>query len=175
MAIFWEGLNGLTVRVNTVLCPYALILEFSYSPMKTLFFSLLLLAAVTGNAQVQSLDSALTKARTEHKQVLLRFSGSDWCIPCIRMEKEIFGDAGFHSFAAPRFVDIQADFPRLKKHRLPHAQQEANEALAARYNPQGTFPLTVLLDADGKVVRRWEGLVDNKAAFVAQLEALQPK
>jgi hypothetical protein len=29
-------------------------------------------------------------AQKEHRYILLNFSGSDWCGPCIRMHKEIF-------------------------------------------------------------------------------------
>jgi thioredoxin-related protein len=143
--------------------------------MKTILFSLFLLAATVCQAQTGSLDATLTQARAQHKQVLLRFSGSDWCIPCIRMEKEIFADSAFHNFAAGHLIPLQADFPRQKKHQLPKEQQQANEALAERYNPQGSFPLTVLLDEKGQVLRRWDGLVDNRAAFISELEALQAK
>lgn len=134
--------------------------------------SLVFSTAVFG--QAVTLDSALAQAHSQHKQVLLRFSGSDWCIPCIRMEKELFSDAGFHSFAESSLVQLDADFPRLKKHQLPKAQQAENDRLAERYNPQGEFPLLVLLDDQGRVLRRWEGGVEAKpAAFVEQLAALK--
>ncbi|TCJ19345.1 thioredoxin family protein [Flaviaesturariibacter flavus] len=138
--------------------------------MKTLILFLLLAVTTAVSAQSPAFDSVLTTAHAGHKAVLLRFSGSDWCIPCIRMEKEIFGDSAFSHYAAVNLLTVQADFPRQKKHQLSRIQQQANEKLAERYNPQGEFPLLVLLDGNGKVLRRWEGAVTDKAAFIAELD-----
>jgi thiol-disulfide isomerase/thioredoxin len=38
-------------------------------------------------------------AREKKELVLLNFSGSDWCGPCMRMRKEIFDDATFTAMA----------------------------------------------------------------------------
>ena len=53
---------------------------------------------------------------------------------------------------------VNADFPRLKKNILSKEQQKQNEALADTYNSNGAFPLTLLLNADGKVLKKWDGL-----------------
>ncbi|RYY66585.1 MAG: thioredoxin family protein [Chitinophagaceae bacterium] len=143
--------------------------------MKTILTGILSLFLVFSvSAQTQHLDSALAQARTSHRQVLLRFSGSDWCIPCIRMEKELFSNADFHHYADSNLVLLAADFPRLKKHRLSPELQAENDRLAERYNPQGSFPLILLLDEKGTVLRRWEGSVEAKpSAFVDQLSKLK--
>ena len=96
-------------------------------------------------------ENAKKKAETEHKLILLNFSGSDWCGPCIRLHNEIFGNASFKNFAENNLVLINADFPRLKKNKLSKDQQKKNDKLADKYNPEGIFPYTVLLDAEGKV------------------------
>jgi thiol-disulfide isomerase/thioredoxin len=93
----------------------------------------------------------------EHKFVLLNFSGSDWCGPCIRMHKQVFDDEYFDRFADSSLVLVNADFPRMKKNRLPPSQQEENNAMADRYNPEGKFPYTLLLDSHGKVLKDWDG------------------
>jgi hypothetical protein len=41
---------------------------------------------------------------------------------------------------------------------LSKEQQKKNEELADSYNSEGAFPLTLLLNSDGKIIRRWEGL-----------------
>lgn len=103
----------------------------------------------------------MAKARTEAQQsqryILLNFSGSDWCVPCIRMEKEVFHTPVFEGFSAAHLVLVNADFPRLRKNQLSKEQTARNEALAEQYNPEGRFPLTLLLDASGNVIRTWEG------------------
>lgn len=96
-------------------------------------------------------------AQKEHRYILLNFSGSDWCGPCIMLRKEIFDDPVFSDFADSALVLVNADFPRMKKNQLSKEQQQLNDRLADQYNSQGKFPLTLLLNADGKVVKEWEG------------------
>jgi peroxiredoxin len=40
--------------------------------------------------------------------------------------------------------------------------------MADTYNSQGKFPYTVLLNADGKVLKAWDGLPKEKPADFAQ-------
>ena len=103
------------------------------------------------------LKEAEQVARTSHKHILLSFSGSDWCGPCIRLHKEVFTSTEFSAFADSTLVMVNADFPRNKKNQLTAEQQAKNDALADIYNKTGDFPLTVLLNADGKVVKQWSG------------------
>ena len=102
-------------------------------------------------------DKAKQQAAAEHKFIVLNFSGSDWCGPCIRLHKEILDSDAFLSYADKNLVLVNADFPRQKKNQLAKAQQQQNDKLADRYNDKGNFPLTVLLNADGKLLKEWEG------------------
>jgi thioredoxin-related protein len=104
-----------------------------------------------------NLEEAKQIAKAKHKHILLAFSGSDWCGPCIQLHKEIFESPVFVQMADTQLVLVQADFPRLKKNKLSAAQQDLNNAAADRYNSQGKFPYTLLLDANGKVLRVWDG------------------
>ena len=104
-----------------------------------------------------NLQDAKQIAKKEHKHILLNFSGSDWCGPCIRLHKEMFGSEQFQKFAESNLVLVNADFPRSKKNQLPSTQQKINDAVADQYNSKGSFPLTVLLNEDGKVLKEWEG------------------
>lgn len=105
-----------------------------------------------------NMQEAKQIAQKEHKHILLNFSGSDWCGPCIRMHKEIFEAKVFKNMADTQLVLVNADFPRKKKNQLPSQQQDINNTMADTYNPQGKFPYTVLLDANGKVLREWDGV-----------------
>ena len=109
-------------------------------------------------------------ARDDHRLILLNFSGSDWCGPCIRMHKEIFETEAFAKLADSSLVMVNADFPRMSRNQLSAKQQQLNNAMADQYNPKGKFPLTLLLTADGKVLRSWEGFPDGGAeAFTQQV------
>ena len=103
------------------------------------------------------MDEAKAIAKKEHKHILLNFSGSDWCGPCIRLHKEILGSDAFQKFAAVNLVLVNADFPRLKKNQLSRQQQKNNDALADQYNSKGDFPLTLLLNENGKLIKQWVG------------------
>ena len=92
------------------------------------------------------MDEAKMLAQKEHKHILLNFSGSDWCGPCIRLHKEIFDSEAFQQFAETNLVLVNADFPRLKKNQLSASQQKINDAIADQYNSKGIFPFTVLLN-----------------------------
>src|SRR5450432_635487 len=118
-----------------------------------------------------NLDEAKQIAQKEHKFILLNFSGSDWCGPCIRLHKEIFGSELFEKFAETNLILINADFPRLKKNQLTASQQKINDAIADQYNSKGSFPLTILLNEDGKILKEWDGFPKGTAEeFVDDLQ-----
>jgi thioredoxin-related protein len=104
-----------------------------------------------------NLQEAKEIARKEHRYILLNFSGSDWCGPCIMLRKEVFDSPAFMAFADSALVLVNADFPRMRKNQLSKEQQQQNDQLADHYNSQGKFPLTLLMNAEGKVIRQWEG------------------
>ncbi len=112
---------------------------------------------MVGNGWGSDLEKALTRAGDSHKLVILNFSGSDWCAPCILLKKEVFESAEFKTMADGHLELVRADFPRQKKNQLPADQVKYNETLAEKYNSSGKFPLTLLLSPDGKVLQSWEG------------------
>jgi thioredoxin-related protein len=118
------------------------------------------------------IDAAKREATQQHKHILLSFSGSDWCGPCIRLHKEIFNSPSFTQFAEKDLVLVNADFPRLKKNQLTKSLQHQNDLLADKYNPKGAFPFTLLIDADGKVLKTWDGLPkETPEEFVNEIDA----
>ena len=54
-------------------------------------------------------------------------------------------------------------FPRKKKNQLAELQVKRNEALAEKYNKEGQFPYTLLLDANGRVLKTWKGKPETTA------------
>ena len=141
--------------------------------MKLLLVTLFGLITFSSPGWQLDFETAKQTAKNEHKYILLNFSGSDWCGPCIRMKQEIFDADAFEQFAKEHLVLVNADFPRTKKHALTNEQQKKNDQLADQYNPQGVFPLTSLLTADGKVIKTWEGLPQVSAdEFIKQLQSL---
>jgi len=107
------------------------------------------------------LDQAKAVSKDKHQLILLNFSGSDWCSCCIRMHKEIFESPAFEQYAADHLVLVNADFPRSRKNNLGADQEKKNDALADRYDPEGYFPYTVLLNSDGNVLKSWNGYYEH--------------
>lgn len=97
-------------------------------------------------------EQAKTLATQENKNIILVFQGSDWCAPCIKLDREIWSTEEFKNYAAKHFVMLQADFPKKKKNALPAELQNANALLAEAYNKNGIFPLVVIMDSRGKVL-----------------------
>lgn len=136
-----------------------------------LLICLFSITQISFSQQVNTLESSLTKAKQEHKKVLLYFSGSDWCAPCIKFKKTFIQNEAFQSFAAENLIVFNADFPRLKKNALSAEQTTENEKLADKYNTNGIFPLVLVLDENGKILKKWEKLPDETIdIFLAQLK-----
>jgi len=115
------------------------------------------IALISSANWLNDFDQAKLQAKSKNKMILLNFSGSDWCAPCIKMKREIFETQQFQEFAESNLVLVRADFPRTKKNQLDPKQKEHNEKLAEQFNPKGQFPLTLLLDSSGKVIQEWNG------------------
>jgi thioredoxin-related protein len=117
-------------------------------------------------------EKAKIEAARSHKLILLNFSGSDWCSPCIRLKEEIFDSDVFGKYAGQNLILVSADFPRLKKNQLSKEQTKQNEKLADKYDPAGKFPFTILLDETGKILKEWEGYPDESPEkFVIEVNA----
>ncbi|MBO0329220.1 thioredoxin family protein [[Muricauda] lutisoli] len=116
----------------------------------------ILLFASFGMLQAQqwqeNFDDALAKASAEDKPIVLVFSGSDWCAPCIRLKRHVFDSDEFKAYALEHYVMYDADFPRKKKNQLPEEKLNVNKSLAEKYNPRGYFPLVVVIDKDQNVL-----------------------
>lgn len=121
--------------------------------------------------EVKTLQNSLSKAKEEHKKVLFFFSGSDWCSPCVKFKRKYIDSEDFIAFASSNLIVFNADFPRQKKNALSKEQISENEKLAEKYNPNGQFPLIILLDENGKTVTKWEELPNETVAeFIAKLK-----
>jgi thioredoxin-related protein len=130
-----------------------------------LFFSIL--------SWMGDLSQAQKEASVQKKLILLNFSGSDWCGPCIKLKHDVFESEAFGQYAQDKLVLVRADFPRLKKNQLPADQQARNDQMAERYNPNGKFPLTVLINSQGKVLKEWDGYQPSVQKFIAEVAAYQ--
>ena len=122
--------------------------------MKYILCFLFLISTSSGYTQNwnANFEEAKVKAVKENKNILLVFSGSDWCGPCIKLEKVVWKSPEFKVEADKNWVIYRADFPNKRKNQLPPYLVESNNKLAEKYNKKGSFPLVLLLDPKGKVI-----------------------
>lgn len=110
-------------------------------------FSVVMASSTGLQAQVlENPEEAFRLSRESQKPLLLVFSGSDWCAPCIRFNKNVLSQEDFIHFASDHFILLKADFPQRRK--LPDPIRQQNEKLAERFNPSGLFPHILLLNPD---------------------------
>ncbi len=119
-----------------------------------LFFILFFTFQFTSFAQDwhYDLSEAQQIAKKENKKIIAVFSGSDWCAPCIRMERKYWNSPEFQAYAKDHFVMLRVDFPRKKKNRLPEEQMEKNYEMVEKYNPENYLPFVVVMDANAQVL-----------------------
>ena len=96
------------------------------------------------------------------------FSGSDWCAPCIKLDKTVWQSEEFIKESETNWVIYKADFPKKKVNQLNPVLTESNKKLAAQYNTAGYFPLVLLLDKSGTVLGV-DGFKNISAAQYIQL------
>jgi thiol:disulfide interchange protein len=105
--------------------------------------------ATTPAGWMTDLDKAFEKAKAEKKAVLVEFTGSDWCPPCIAMRKNVFSQKEFIDAASKNFILVELDFPK-KDEELA----KKNEPFAKKYQIEG-FPTVVLFNSEGKEFTRF--------------------
>lgn len=115
-------------------------------------------------------EKALAKAKAENKLVLLDFTGSDWCGPCIALSKNVFSKSDFASYAKKHFILVEIDYPMTKK--LPAALKAQNSKLKKQYGiDQKGFPTVIAIKPDGSVVGEFGGYNgEGPADIIARLE-----
>ena len=145
----------------------------TFGMLKVVYLYLMLLVAVTANSQewITDVEKAKISAQKENKTIVLVFQGSDWCAPCIKLDKEIWSTDEFKTYAKDHFIMLKADFPRRKKNALNEDQQNHNRQLAETYNKNGYFPYVVMLDENGKVLSENGYKKTSPKAYIELLES----
>lgn len=96
------------------------------------------------------------QAQKEHKKILLYFSGSDWCKPCILLKKKVLNNETFKEVAAQKYVILNYDFPQ-RQEGISKQEIACREEVAAQFNSDGAFPKLVLIDHKGKILKEING------------------
>ncbi len=113
-----------------------------------LMLSLTAVASAKGS-WLTSIEEGIKKAKAENKLVMVEFTGSDWCAPCMMMAKAVFGKEEFLKKAQEDYVLVKLDMPNSDKDL-----KAANQKLMKMHKVTG-IPTILLLDAEGKEFNRF--------------------
>ena len=105
-------------------------------------------AMAASEAWTSDYEAARKKAAAENKDLLIDFTGSDWCAWCIKLRKEVFDLPAFEAGVKDKFVLVELDYPN-DKTRVTEAVAKQNEELLKKYPIKG-YPTILLCDASGK-------------------------
>ncbi len=113
-----------------------------------LAFATVATAFASGEGWTSDFDAAKKQAASEKKDLLLDFTGSDWCGWCIKLDKEVFQEAAFKTGVKDKLVLVELDYPK-DQSKLTDDTKAQNEKLKGEFKPKG-YPTIMLCDASGK-------------------------
>ncbi len=129
-------------------------------------------AFASGEGWMTDFQTAKEKAVAQNKDLLLEFTGSDWCPPCKKLTATVFSKKEFVDAASKNFVLVALDFPRKKEQ--PAAEKSQNKALQGRY-AINAYPTVMLCDATGVPYARTGFKSMGPSEYAKMLEGLQPQ
>lgn len=138
---------------------------------------MVMLCALAGTAwalpQAASVEAAMPLAKEQGRDIMLEFTGKEWCPPCIHLRTKILETAEFEQAVGDKYVLVEVVFPRLPSAvaAIPEEQRNANEKLLVHHRIETGLPTVLLLDAQGFPYAQVAGARRNTAEYLKALDA----
>jgi thioredoxin-related protein len=126
--------------------------------------------SAAGEGWTSDYEAALKQASDEKKNLLIDFTGSDWCGWCIKLDKEVFSHDEFKTGVKDTLVLLELDFPR-DKSKLTESVIAQNDTLRKKYAIKG-YPTILITDEKGKPFARTGYQAGGPEKYVAHLNEL---
>jgi thiol-disulfide isomerase/thioredoxin len=104
-------------------------------------------------------ENAIKEAKKVDKNVLVYFTGSDWCPPCKMLKTDLFDSAEFKALSKD-YVLLYVDMPR-NRDLLSPEQMAHNKQVMGKYNKKGVFPLLKIVNDKGNALDEYSGYSMN--------------
>jgi thioredoxin-related protein len=114
--------------------------------------------------------AAKTQAGKDKKDLLMDFTGSDWCSWCVKLKEEVFNKKEFKDEAPKQFVLVELDFPQQKEQ--PENIKKQNAELNEKFAIEG-FPTIVLADSLGRPYAKTGYAPGGPVPYLKQLNELK--
>lgn len=136
-----------------------------------MFFSVVGLGTSSAQDWQTDFTNAKVLATKYDRPIVLVFQGSDWCAPCIKLDREIWATEEFITYSKNHYVMLQADFPRKRSNALSPEQLNKNKSLAEKYNRNGVFPFVVVMNNKGIVLGETSYKKIAPSAYIKELNS----
>lgn len=128
-----------------------------------------------GEGWTHDYAGAKKTAAESKKDLLIDFTGSDWCGWCIKLNDEVFKHEPFKTGTKDQFVLVELDFPRDKeKAGVTEEIATQNQKLQKDYGIRG-FPSILLCDASGRPYAATGYRAGGPEEYVKHLTELRAK
>lgn len=129
-----------------------------------------------GEGWTHDFAAAKKQAASEKKDLLMDFTGSDWCGWCIKLNAEVFSHDSFRTGVKDKFVLVELDYPQKPENldKLSAETKAQNKELQAKYSIQG-FPTILLCDAEGKPFAKTGYQAGGPEKYLTHLDELRAK
>jgi thioredoxin-related protein len=117
--------------------------------------TLVISGATAAEGWLVSFEKAKAESAKQGKPILMEFTGSDWCPPCIQLAKNVFSKDVFKKEMPKHYILLKLDSPRDKSKQTPEEIAQYKK-LSTEYKITGV-PSILLTDAEGKPFYRTSG------------------
>ncbi len=117
-------------------------------------------------------DAAKKYAQEKGLPIFIDFTGSDWCGWCKLMDKNVFSQEEWSTYAKDNLVLVYIDFPK-NKSLVPDKYVERNKELKQKFPVKG-FPTYFVIDPNTEAVMGKLGAGQTKTAqsFIGEVDSL---
>ena len=129
-----------------------------------------------GEGWTHDFAAAKKQAADEKKDLLIDFTGTDWCGWCRELNAEVFIQAPFKAGVKDKFVLVELDYPQKPENvaKLSDETKAQNKELQAKYSITG-FPTILLCDAEGRPYAKTGFQKGGPEKYVTHLDELRAK
>ncbi|MEP2281404.1 thioredoxin family protein [Maribacter sp.] len=117
------------------------------------------LNSVDDSKWLTNYDTAISKAKKQKKNVLVYFTGSDWCPPCKMLKTDLFDTNEFQELSN-NYILLYIDVPR-NRDLISEKQMVHNKELLTKLNKKKVFPMFKIIDSKGKELDKLSGYSMN--------------